>query len=67
MSICPLCPYVLASLDSTIDANRSTAHGVVGSAVEAARILLGGHKGKINSVDFSHSIDNYLLTAGGDR
>ena len=41
-----LCPYVLASLDSTIDANRSTAHGVVGSAVEAARILLGGHKGK---------------------
>ena len=31
------------------------------------RIVGGGHTGSINSVDFSHSTQNYLLTAGDDR
>ena len=34
-----LCPYVLASLESTIDANKSTAHGVVGAVAKAAGLI----------------------------
>ena len=35
-----LCPYVLASLESTIDANKSTAHGVVGAVALHCRFQI---------------------------
>ena len=34
---------------------------------DSRTLMVGGHKGNINSVDFSHSTENYLLTAGDDR
>ena len=65
-----LCPYVLASLDSTIDANKSTAHGVVGSVVEASDHLLGGHKGKkflvVGTGKVGTFVSSLLAMLGGD-
>ena len=36
-------------------------------ATHKGKTLTFGHTGNVNSVDFSHSTENYLLTAGDDR
>ena len=52
-------------------ASAGSAVQIVGPKVKdtanCKTLRVVGHKGNVNSVDFSHSTDNYLLTAGDDR